>query len=93
MEVSALLILELKFELYQAGRLGGFQGLDAGVVLPDESLELGRTIRQLGAGLRKDFIGVRLVHVVSLCVAPSVELVSLYEGAGDGVVFLEFEVT
>jgi hypothetical protein len=80
LEVGALVLLELELDLDEALRVD-LQGLDAGVVLPDEALQLGRAVRQLGRGLREDLVRVRLVHVVGLGSAPLAQLVPLHEGA------------
>ena len=91
LEVGALVLLELELDLDEALRVD-LQGLDAGVVLPDEALQLGRAVRQLGRGLREDLVRVRLVHVVRLGPAPLAQLVPLHERAREWVVLLELEV-
>lgn len=60
--------------------------------MPDETLQLGRSIGQLTGGSAEDLVGLRLVHVVGLTLAPLVQLVPLYEGATEWVEFLELEV-
>ena len=59
--------------------LVGLKWLDTGVILPDEALELSRSISQLGGSLGKDLVGVRLVHVIGLGLASLAKLVSLNE--------------
>lgn len=69
------------------------QGLDAGVVLPDETLKLGRTISQLRGGFREDLVALGLGHVVGFRLAPLAQLVSLDKRAGKRIELLELEVT
>ena len=81
LEVSALVVLQGNFELGQGSflLLVSLKWLDASVVLPDEALELSRSIGQLGGSLGKDLVGVRLVHVIGLGLASLAKLVSLNE--------------
>jgi hypothetical protein len=51
LEEGALVVLDLGIELSLVLRVN-VEGLDASVILPDETLELGRAVRQLGGGLR-----------------------------------------
>jgi len=92
LEICALILLEAHLDLNQALWVH-LQGLDASVVLPDEALQLGRPIRQLRRGLRKDFVWVRLVHVICLGSASLSELISLHKRAGKWVILFELEVT
>lgn len=81
LEVSALVVLKGNFELGKGSflLLVSLKWLDAGIVLPDESLKLSRSIGQLGGSLGKDLVGVRLVHVIGLGLASLAKLISLYE--------------
>lgn len=80
LEVCALIGFQLQFEIDQT--LGVFvQWLNTGVILPDETLELGRSVGQFGRCFRQDFIGIGFVHVVSLGFASFVQLIPLDEGA------------
>lgn len=91
MEVGALVFLETKFDLDKA--LGvHLQRLNASVVLPDEALQLGRTVRQFRGSLGQDLVRVGLVHVVSLGSASLGKLISLDEGAGEWIILFELEV-
>lgn len=78
LKVCALVLLEAQLDLNEALRVD-FQWLDAGVVLPDEALQLSRAVGELGGRLREDLVRVRLVHVVSLGPAPLGQLVPLHE--------------
>ena len=53
------------------------QRLDAGVVLPDETLELGGAVGELGRGLGENLVALGLGHVVGFRLAPLVQLVPL----------------
>jgi len=44
LEESAFVFFQLEFKLNSVVGVGAFQGLDASVILPDETLELGRTV-------------------------------------------------
>ena len=81
LEVSAFVVLQLDLKLGQRSflLLIGLKRLDASVILPDETLELSRSISQLRGSLREDLVGIRLVHIVSLGLASLVKLVSLIE--------------
>ena len=65
LEIGAFVFLEAKFDLDQALRID-LQRLNASIILPDEALQLGRSVRQFRRGLGKNLVGVRFVHVVSL---------------------------
>jgi len=93
LEESTLVFFEFHLELDLGENLCVLEGLDAGVVLPDEALQLCGPVGELGRSLRKNLLGVRLVHVVGLGFAPLVHLVSLYEAPVQGVVLFELEVT
>ena len=93
LEESTLVLFEFHLELDLGEKLCVFEGLDAGVVLPDEALQLCGPVGELGRSLRKNLLGVRLVHVVGLGFAPLVHLVSLHEASVQGVVLFELEVT
>lgn len=60
--------------------------------MPDETLKLGRTIRQLRRSLREDLVGLGLVHVVSHSLAALMCLVPGNKATGEGIVFLELIV-
>ena len=91
LEVGALVFLEAKFDLNEA--LGvDLQRLNAGIVLPDEALQLGRPVRQFRGSLGKDLVRVGFVHVVGLGSASLGQLVSLDEGSGEWIVLFELEV-
>lgn len=80
LEVCALIGFQLQFEINQT--LGVFvQWLNTGIVLPDETLKLGRTVGQFGRSFRQDFIGIGLMHIVSLSFASLVQLIPLDKGA------------
>lgn len=81
LEESAFVVFQVDLELLWVRLLSTLQRLDASVVLPYETLELGRSISKLGGGLRQDLVGVRLVHVVSHCLTPLVSLIPLNETA------------
>jgi len=76
LEEGALVLLQLGLKL-RGGNAGLLvQGLDASVVLPDEALQLGGTVRELGRGLAEDLVGGRLVHIVGHRLAALVLLVT-----------------
>lgn len=81
MEVGALVVLKSNLELGERSflLLVSLKRLDTGVVLPDETLEFGGSVSQLGGSLREDLVRVRLMHVIGLSLAPLIELVSLNE--------------
>ena len=81
LEVSALIVLQSDLELSERSflLLVSLERLDASVVLPDESLELGRSIGQLRGSLRENLVRVRLVHVIGLSLASLIKLVPLNE--------------
>ena len=82
LEESALVVFQVSFELLWSSLLGGLEWLDASVILPYETLKLGRSVSKLGRSLGKNLVGVRLVHVVSHCLASLVSLISLNEASG-----------
>lgn len=91
LEESALVVLDLGIELSRV--LGiNVEGLDASVVLPDEALELGRTVSQLGRSLREDLVGLGLVHVVSHGLAALMRLVSGDKATGERIILLKLVV-
>ena len=95
LEKGAFIAFQLHLELHVAhgtDSLEGAEWVDAGVVLPNETLELSRSISELGGGLGEDLLGVGLVHVVGLGLAPFVHLVPLDKSTIEWVVFLEFIV-
>ena len=57
LEVGALVLFQVKLQLDEARlRLSiALQRLDARIILPNETLQLGRAVRKLGGGLRKNF--------------------------------------
>ena len=61
------------------------------LILPNETLKLGWSIGQLGWGLRKYLLGIRLVHVISLRFASLIQLVPLHKWSRDGIKFLKLE--
>ena len=93
LEEGALVLLDLGVELSSLNSLLLVQRLNAGVVLPDEALKLGRSVCELRGSLGEDLVGLGLVHVVRHGLAAGVLLVSADEAARDGVILLEVIVT
>ena len=93
LEEGALVLLDLGVELSSLNSLLLVQRLDAGVVLPDEALKLGRSVSELRGSLGEDLVRLGLVHVVRHGLATGVLLVSADEAARDGVILLEVIVT
>jgi len=93
LEEGALVLLDLGVELSGLNSLLLAQRLNAGVVLPDEALKLGRSVSELRGSLGKDLVGLGLVHVVRHGLAAGVLLVSADEAARDGVILLKVIVT
>jgi len=93
LEESALVALQLQLLLH--GVQGGvsLQWLNASVILPYESLKLGRSIGQLGGCLGQYFVRVRLVHIIRHSLASLVLLVSIHESSLEWVILLELVVS
>jgi len=91
LEVCTLIILQLKFQLHQ-WRSAIFQWLNASIVLPDEALQLCRSISKLGTRLTQNLVRIRFVHVVRRSHASFIQLVSLDEGTRYWIVFLKLEI-
>jgi len=89
LEKSTFVLFKLGFQISS----WGLEWLNTGVILPDETLQLRWTICELGRCLAENLIAIRLVHIVSLGLAPLCSLVSLDEGIGWSIKFLKFEVT
>ena len=92
LEEGALVSFQVSFELIWVCLFDSLEWLDACIVLPYETLKFSRSISKLGRSLRKDLIGVRLVHVVSHGLASLMGLVSLNKTSGQWVVLFELVV-
>lgn len=55
LEEGTFVLFQFHFQL-DSFEFGIFQWLDAGVVLPNETLELSRSIGELGGSFRQDFV-------------------------------------
>ena len=91
MEEGAFVLLELHFELY-CGLDAFLEWLNASIILPDEPLKFGGSICKLGTSLRKNLVGVRLVHVVGHSFTSLMHLVSFDEASRKRIVLLKLVV-
>lgn len=93
LEEGALVIFELHFLLNSTQGVISLKWLDASIILPDETLKLGRSIGQFRRGLGQDLVRIRLMHIVGHSFASLVLLVSLNETTLEWIVLLEFVVS
>ena len=92
LEEGTFVLFKLKFQL-NTSLCSTFQGLDASVILPNETLEFSWAICQLWACFGEDFVWLGLVHVVGHGFASSMHLISLDEATLKRIVLLELIVS
>jgi len=92
LEEGTFVLFKFHFQ-FDSFEFAVFQWLDAGVVLPNETLELSRSIGELGGSFRQDFVWIGFVHIVSHCFASFMVLISLDETTLKWIVFLKLEIS